>query len=63
MAEDLASPWQANQVIVFKHAAMRLKFRPRLEADNEILMAEPYQLCQVAVFNFYSLSIPGQYPS
>ncbi len=49
MAEHLRPPCLADQVVVQQHAAMRLEFRAGLERNDEMLVPQPDEFCNVAV--------------
>lgn len=49
MAENLRTPGQADQIIMFEHAAMTLKIAARFEGENKMLVGEADQLSEVAV--------------
>lgn len=63
MAGYLATPRLSNDGIMQDDAAMRLKFRPRVEAENKILMPQANQLNQIAVLGVRAVRIPAQMTS
>ena len=58
MAEYLAAPGQANQVIVLEHAAMGLEIPTRNEREDETFVPQTDQLYQIASLRMGRLCIP-----
>ena len=58
MAEDLGPPGEADQIIMLKRAAMSLKFHPRLEGDDIVLVALPDEEYEIAILNVCGVKIP-----
>jgi hypothetical protein len=48
VTEDLRAPWQADQIVVFQYAAMRLQFAVCGEGEDEMFVAQADELCNFA---------------
>jgi len=59
VAEDLGSPGQAYQVIVFDNAAMAAKNISFFEGENEMFVTQANQLNEVACLGVSGVEFPG----